>query len=165
MGLAFPATGFQVSSPADGSDDSTRTAEPRTGEPSMASPSADHSSTVFPRNETRYASCPPASCTAWPRTVAMDISSSPEGDFTTTGAACACSKESAAVATKDTVFISRLLQCDQPGFQYVLAGRPHLRHHGRVRRAFQVDPRHRRLRAFEDDVLHLLHVDVGGADD
>src|ERR1017187_6286408 len=97
MGLAFPVTEFQVWSWLDGCEDSMRTAAPRTGKPSIASPRLDQLSTAFPRNVTRNASWPPASWTACPRTVAMDISNSPLGDLRTTGPVCAAAGSAASI--------------------------------------------------------------------
>src|ERR1035441_2274131 len=106
MGFAFPATEFQVWSWLDGCEDSMRTSAPRTGEPSIASPRLDQLSTVFPRNVTRYASWPPASWTACPRTVAIDISRSPLGDLRTTGPVCAA----AGIAHRATTAIAASLE-------------------------------------------------------
>src|ERR1035438_5837858 len=107
MGFDFPATGFQVWSWLDGCDDSIWTAAPRTGEPSIASPRLDQSSTTFPRNVTRYASWP-ASWTACPRTVAIDISRSPLGDLRTTGPVCAAAE----TAQRATTAIAASLECE-----------------------------------------------------
>ena len=51
-------------------------------------------------------------------------------------------------------------QSDQADLQNVRARRLNPRDRFRPGRSFQMDARHRRLRAFEDDVLHLLDVDL-----
>ena len=94
-GICLAATGVQVSSWLDACEDSIRTAGPSAGAPSKMSPRFDHSSTGWPRNVTRYASWPPAACTDWPRTVAIEISSAPFGDWSTTGPVCAAAVSAA----------------------------------------------------------------------
>src|ERR1043165_1773080 len=59
-------------------------------------------------------------------------------------------------------FLSRvrlLTNRQQAKFDDVRIRRLHLFEHVRGRRGFEVDAGDRRLRALEDDVLHLLHVD------